>query len=547
MATEKNPYDPTDDTSSTDAGASSDLDEAGKPKALGSSDSSSEDGAGKNFSSSAAPAYSPAATKSGSFQNIQNYLDANAGFNGGNGLAGKTYDTLKDQSQQQQNSIGNAATQTAQDQSKAGSQYDPNAVGNFISQATADPYAASQDANQVAQYQNYLNASYNGPNGLNNYNDLASKAQNFNQTTGLVNSEPGRQALLQKLYNNGSYSQGQQSLDNLLISANPDQLQHLQGAQSFGNDLMGNLNSAQDAAQSLGNTYSKWAGQAKTDSLAGIDKADSDLDSKLSALAGTNTTAKNTQYDNTMSNLQSGNLTDADRQLLGLPANGIQYLYGADPTKYLSKVNDPTKMDVATGDDVNRFAGLAKLAGGYDPNAGLMASQYGKAGGYDPSQAVKYDTSGLMGDIESGKKSFNDQLSNLLNGSYTGTTQNGSLTSKFNFAPGSSIEDAMKTISGDMDQYRSQEGIGGPTQSNGYNPDAPMQQYNAANTLYNLLGKLSGTRGGGLDYTSGVKPTLGLGPVTPSQTQYYGNPNSALDSELVSPDTTNPTGLKVRR
>ena len=124
----------------------------------GSSDSGSNGSSGT--SKDGLPQYAPAPTKSGSFNNIQNYLDANSGYNNGQGLAGKAYNTLKDQQQKQESAIGGAANQFQQDTTQAGygqgGTYDPSKVSNFVQQATADPTKFAGDDANVKQYQQYL-------------------------------------------------------------------------------------------------------------------------------------------------------------------------------------------------------------------------------------------------------------------------------------------------------------------------------------------------------------------------------------------------------
>lgn len=391
----------------------------------GSDASTAESTGGSNKSASSdAPAYAPAATKSGSFQNIQNYLDANAGFNGGQGLAGKAYGDLKDQSEQQQNAIGTSQNQFNTTAQQAGGQYDPSKVNSFVSQATSDPVAAANDPSQVSQYQNFLNAQYQGPTGLQNYGDLSSKAQNFNQTTGLVNSDSGRMALLQKLYNNGNYSQGQQSLDNLLVSADPGQLQKLQSAQGLGNSVLAGLNTAQDSATQAGQQYTDWANQAKTTSAKTLQDAATGLDSDLSARASDQNSKATSDYAALQQHLASGQLTQQDLALIngtGGPALGadqLSHLYGTDLGTYFGKGMDATKQSIANQGDVSKMQALAKLGGSYVPNVGAAAQAYA-----DPSQIGTYGgeltgsnggIQGFLNQLNTNKNNFNTEYGNLI-------------------------------------------------------------------------------------------------------------------------------------
>lgn len=396
------------DQSGSNSQAQSGSSSTGNPVNISGSAATSSGG---NSATSTAPAYSPSATKSGSYNNVQNYINANAGYKQDQGgLAGQTYQNLKDQQQQQENSIGQADQQFQNQSSQAASSYDPSKVSNFVNQTLADPTKASQ--NDITQYQNYLNAQYNGPTNLQNASDLQNQTNQYAQTTNLTASEPGRMALLQKLYGGaGNYSTGQQTLDNLLLQTNPSQLQQLQSAQGLGSqvqtDLSNTINNDQLAAQK----YQNNALAAKNLSTSSLVNSASQLDQSLQDRANQNAQAQKTAYDRINNELQSGTISSDDLSLLGLSPTQVSNLYGVKVGDYLNQELTPTKQNVATTSDVSKLQALANLGGTYLPNVGVTAQQYtgdpSQVGTYDPNKAVGLNLSNFTNALSSAQNNFN--------------------------------------------------------------------------------------------------------------------------------------------
>lgn len=383
----------------------------------GSSASDSAPSSGTSATSTA-PQYSPAGTKSGSFQNVQNYLDANAGFNQDKGLAGKAYGTLKDQQQQQENAIGGASNEFQQQSSQVGEAYDPSKVSNFVQQATADPTTYASDPNNVAAYQKMLGAQYTGPQNLANAGDLQNNAQQFAQTTNLTTSEPGRMALLNKLYGGGAgnanYTSGQQSLDNLLMQGNPEQLNQLQSAQGLGGQVQSDFTNAQNNALQQAQKYGNWANQAQDVSGKALSTNATDLDTLLGTKASTAKTQQDTDYNRILGELKSGSISNQDLGALGLHPDDVSNLYGLPPDQIaglLSKTQAATKQSVAGQGDVDKLNALAKLGGTYLPNVSTIAQDYSgnpsAIGSY--KGPLDYDRNKLLGEVSAQKSAFENE------------------------------------------------------------------------------------------------------------------------------------------
>lgn len=72
-------------------------------------------------------------------------------------------------------------------------------------------------AGDLSKIQNFAQGSYSGPNQLNNYGALQSQAQNLQNQGQNIGSQGGLQSLLQQYVGGPNYTQGQQTLDTVLL------------------------------------------------------------------------------------------------------------------------------------------------------------------------------------------------------------------------------------------------------------------------------------------------------------------------------------------
>ena len=215
------------------------------------------------------------------FTNLSQYLNANQNANAGN--------TISQGVNQDINNINQNIAQ-AQNQFQQSAQASPlgNEFGNNfqntekqMNSAVSDPYAyingaqndpngfTSANANAVQNFGNqYLNASYTGPQSLSNIGQLQSQA---NQVQGLA-SPTNQFGLLQRyLGGNTQYTTGQQNLDNALLGDSAAVKQ----AQAQTRGIANVVDQANAGAQQQAQTYAGQAQQLQADTRAaiGIDNA----------------------------------------------------------------------------------------------------------------------------------------------------------------------------------------------------------------------------------------------------------------------------------
>lgn len=321
---------------------------------------------------SAAPTVANKPSSSGSFTNLTNYLNANSGYNqSGGGLAGKISSNVQGQAQDVQKSLDNAQQQfnTAAQQNAVS--YDPNLVG----QATANASQFSQNASDAGAFDKLLNAQYQGPTSLDQTQvaQLSNQAQNVGALANLGQNESGRYALLSKLYGSPQYSQGQQSLDNLLIQANPDQAKALSALPGIVQPLNTNINNAVSQSQATGQQLQQQATDVRSQTQGALsDAIRSFLDQANQSSVGIQGQQQQA-YQNAVDQLKSGDLS-----AFGGPSSAPA-TYNIDPTKYLSQAQAPTLASSLTPEQSAQIQGLARLSGNtFDPSsqAGKILNQF---------------------------------------------------------------------------------------------------------------------------------------------------------------------------
>ncbi len=353
---------------------------------------------------------------SNNFPDIANYLKVNSGQNFGAQLAGKVGDQI-DQSSANLNSAADQFKQRADSATVT----DKN---NLTGQVGTDPTQVDPNA-----YKSLLTASYQGPNNFQDASDLYS--QGAGGATAAIDqanaskTEGGRFSLLDNYFNTPTYSQGQKSLDNLLVQADPNSQQAFSQIQQNADALKSNLGTT---TQALGQYATNAAGttQATNDAARaalGIDAAGNEIVGNTGALgnaenqiasnvtnAQTQQTADDAAIQSAFTNNDFSKLTDAQRSIIGLApgANKFDSLYGVDGSKFLSN-SAVNASNAATPQQYADYNALTNLAGLQNT---LLT---------DPSQATaptKYDFSALQNAIGAGKQAYGSQV-DTVNKAYT--------------------------------------------------------------------------------------------------------------------------------
>lgn len=406
----------------------------------------------------AAPAASAKApTSSGSFTNIQSYLNANK--EAAPGLANQVSGNIKSSASQAQEGIQKArnafdaasstGTLTADNAAKA---------RDTVTNAGQALYGEGTkfDPNAVKDFQRVSSGAYKGPNSLEGYGDLSNQAQNVRDMGNLSNTENGRFTLLRQMFNGPSYTSGQTNLDQFLVGSNQKQLE---GARQQAYKLPAFANQNIQGAASTANRLTDQSARIGADTRGFLDsETGSQANANTKALQDANAAERKRQEDfaATTNNLQGTSITAADAQRFGI--DPIQSIYNLDLNKYLKNniVEAPTTVDqIIDRKNAARTNALGLLAGGGEQFGDLT-----KVGGYVPStqtfdtdkfKADQADVAGRYDSLKNAEDKWNmarlllhpgettngGQYQNIANEQYADMTKKyGSLENAKNYATG---------------------------------------------------------------------------------------------------------------
>lgn len=321
---------------------------------------------GTQSSAGAAPAASGKPTSSGSWVNLNSYLDANKdqGTDVGNTIAGSV-DTLANTAQDSVNNLGSGFNQAvAQNTVNA----DSNAVQGAISGAQNLKDGQALDPDSLAAFNAQKNATYSGPTDVTafaGYGDTNNAVNNANTAVQQTGSEAGRNTLLQNQYQNSSangYNQGENNLDQLLLENSPGAqaaLQPLQSKWANLNTALGDTVTAGNAAAQAGQATTAQTAQSAGDAATQAQQAyEQNLTSQeQQALAARNALISKYQGQTTLSNILTPD------ELAGSGLTNGQDVYNTDLKNYINGTT-PTVGSYANLDQYAQDSALSQLAGG---------------------------------------------------------------------------------------------------------------------------------------------------------------------------------------
>lgn len=321
------------------------------------------------------------AKSSGSYTNLNTYLQANK-------------PQAQQMGQQVAGGIEQKANQAQQDIDafkQAGNQQVAAKTAQDITSQLQQP---TQNAQQYQQFRQ--TGGYSGPTSLENvsgYQQAQKSGTEATQAVQNVGSEAGRTELVKQQYARPSYSAGQQKLDTMLVSRNPEAKTALQQTA----DKWKNLNDTlSGATQQVGQQVQQnVATAAKNKELAAqtenefINKYRGDLQAK----ADEHNKTQGAKYQDLLAELGSDTGVSADTLAnLGLMEN--QQLYNTDLRNYLSpEAIQATASDVATPEQRQYWNDLNNLLGRQDNSIGQGQELRG----------VKLDTEKLQKDLSGSK------------------------------------------------------------------------------------------------------------------------------------------------
>lgn len=319
--------------------------------------------------STEAPSKAGGPQASGSFTNLNQYLQANASnaVQLGQGVASHITgqgEEARTGIQNTENDFNKLADQgTLQGLDKA-----PEEARSIVQQAQTGSQKAQINQQQTSRFGEIANATYKGPQDLTGssyYNDTNQKYQKAQEAKQNASSDEGRFSLLKNAFSRPTYSQGQQNLDNLLLTGNNQAKATVQSAANGLSDLEGKWagaqsNAAQLASQRQAATNAARA-QSRTNALQAQYNRNTEVNSDLNAKQA-NWANEYNQYRDLLGSYKGGdfNLTrqQADRLALKDSGQGIyNTLQGTSPEQFL----DLQAFDANRVVDQDQFAQLRAL------------------------------------------------------------------------------------------------------------------------------------------------------------------------------------------
>lgn len=371
--------------------------------------------------STEAPSKVGGAKDSGSFTNLNQYLEANKETAGQMGT--KIASDITGQGQATRTGIQDTSTefnQLADQGTLAGLDKASEEARNIVQQARTGAKNAQIDQNQMSRFGEIANAQYKGPHDLTGTTKYANTAQQYEkaqQAAKNASSDGGRFSLLKDAYARPTYSQGQQNLDNLLLTGNQGAKANIQAAAAGLSDLSGMWSGAQSNAAQLAAQKQAATSAARESSRANALEArtgrntevQSDLASQQAKWAD-----EYNQYKELLGAYGGGDLNltreQADRLALGGSGTGLyNMLNGIQPESYLDlKAFDANK--VVSQDQFAQLRALDQLTSQFGSPAMSQFTDENQAGTLDAKRA--FDASGFGRAADNAQVGFQNYAQN---------------------------------------------------------------------------------------------------------------------------------------
>lgn len=442
-----------------------------KPLDINDQDNKNTYGQGVNVSGTAAesaPTNAPSGTQqtptsrgssSGRFTNITNYLNANKNYGQqSGGLAGGIANKVQTQVGGLQQQIGQvpmaggtapSTTLVGQFQDKANQQRVQN-YPDLINQLN-NPTALASDPEKLALFNRMRTASYNGPTGLEGTEKIQQDLNKLGTVGNQVGTEAGRYNLLNTLYGRQGYTGGQQKLDQLLLQANPNQLNRLTGLNKDVRAVQNQFGTAQKYAQDTAQQIAQQNEQTKQNALQALAQAQNSAQQDLENKVKSTQASREDAYNNLVANLQQGKISKDNLEKFGINPN--ESLYNINPLDYVQRGQQATRYNVANPEDYARFGALAKLSG-QDYSNYLPEQLRNQTNTLD--NATGFNTSAFNQALQNAKGAYQSDFSKMM-GPYGDLTQQPDIVVNPN-DPYKGIAEAMKSVQEQQKQYAQAQG-----------------------------------------------------------------------------------------
>jgi hypothetical protein len=359
----------------------------------------------------AGPQSSQKAAGSGRFAGLQKFIRGNQGRK--EGLTNQMTQNIQEsgqQSEQQRNLAQNQAQQQIQQGTNIqGYGQQDQGVDYYQNQAqqTLDSANQGQQAQNMEQYNQLINAQYAGPadmqamdysgmEGVSNYQDLAGQQDTYNQSIQNSLTDEGRGQLVQDIYGTGQ-SRSQNYLDNLLVQKSKGEIMEAANPYLDSGDKFQELK--QQTASNAANRASELQ-QIRDTTRTGLSDSlsttQSDIDTDV------NTDVQNVgavgDYLRDLNLENSQDLSTVDQELLGLKEGDIMYDSNVgdlfDYNKSFKGVDKQGGRSAFVDDaDAQRAQALNALY------TQAQDANFGNVQGYDLSQAGTGSVDNSLGNI----------------------------------------------------------------------------------------------------------------------------------------------------
>lgn len=329
----------------------------------------------------------PKQAGSGRFQNLQKYIQSNQA--GAQQIGQRVQSNVNKQA----NQVGEAVNQAQQNlQQSSGQEIGRlNQGSDVINQAVANPtdYANNQD--KFNQFQQLRTGQYQTQD-IGNLANLQNKVQGVGDLANATQSEQGRAQLMRQTFNpQTNYSKSASRLDQLLLQSNPNNLREVsQTANQAAKQQKLNLEGLQgqketynQQIQDLVSQKQKEATQAVNTNLQQAQQSAADKYNQ----AIQNEAKFGEDYNRIMTNLQRGQITQADADKLGIRNLVGKSTMGEELLPYFSKTGTgmPVRQEeTMSPEEIARANALSKLSGNVDIYSPTGANAYQASNmGYD--------------------------------------------------------------------------------------------------------------------------------------------------------------------
>ena len=334
--------------------------------------------AGGGQQQSTIKSFNPNSQRGTGYTNIQRLVQANSGNKLGQAVGGGIQQ-VGQQTKQQLNQAQQQFQQQAQQ-----NQFNTAQNQQLTQNVLQDPTQYTQfglntpESQQASQFQRLISGQYQGPQTLQNADQLQAQTQDATQLGQAIGSQAGRIGLLQRFVGTPQYKQGQQTLDALLLGQTGSP--QLAAAKRSALGIQAQTGNALAGAQAIGQQFTNEAQEFGKNLQGQVGQSVTDQDARLQQQATELQAQRDKDLENVRQQFSSGQLSSDMAAQLGI--NEGQKTYGIDANAFLNpSAIKASAQNVASEQDYARLNALRKLAGGFAPTSAQEA--LGKYAGQD--------------------------------------------------------------------------------------------------------------------------------------------------------------------